>query len=114
MPGSTEEIRCPDMSYVEPARLAAMPVRGSYRVGAPDLVIEIASPPGDTHPEMDAKAQDYLKAGVQLVWMVWPYSQTTDVWTPSAPNRPLVILQSTDMLDGQQVIPDFQCRVKDI
>ncbi len=80
MPNSTEEIRCPDMSYIIPAREAILTWRDSYLVGAPDLVIEIASPPGDTHPEMTTKAADYLNAGVQLVWVIWPNTQTIDVW----------------------------------
>src|SRR5579883_2085294 len=54
MPNNTEELLCPDISYVEPSREKTMPQRGSYPVGAPDLVIEIASP-GDTHPELAAK-----------------------------------------------------------
>lgn len=113
MPSSTEEVRCPDMSYVVPARLATMSMRGSYRVGAPDLVIEIASP-NDTHPELEAKAKEYLQAGVQLVWIAWPTSQTIDVWLPSSPNQPFEILKSTDMLDGHHIVPGFQCLVSDL
>jgi Uma2 family endonuclease len=45
LPNNAEELLCPDLSYVsyvsyvEPARRAAMPLRGSYLVGALDLVI---------------------------------------------------------------------------
>ena len=104
---------CPDLSYVLPLRKAAMKQRGSYLVGAPDLVIEIASP-GDTHPEVAAKTAQYLQAGVRLVWNIWPNSQTIEVWQSGARNKPSATLSATDMLDGVDVIPGFQCLVRDI
>jgi len=113
LPGSTEEVLCPDLSYINPAKLATMQKRGSYLVGAPDLVIEIASP-GDTHPEVARKAATYLQAGVLLIWTLWPTTKTIEVWRPQSTNRPVTILQIGDMLDGLDVIPGFQCLVKDV
>lgn len=60
LPNNTEELLCPDLSYVEPARCAAMPLRGSYLVGAPDLSIESASP-NDIRPEIAAKVGSTCK-----------------------------------------------------
>ncbi len=113
LPNNTEELLCPDLSYVEPLRRAAMPLRGSYLVGAPDLAVEIASP-SDTHPEMAVKAALYLRAGVRLVWVAWPGSQTIDVWRPASPAQPVVTLQSADTLDGVDVVPGFTCPIRDI
>lgn len=113
LPGTTEELLCPDLSYVVPARKAAMPRRGSYLVGAPDLVIEIASP-SDSHPAMLRKVGVYLRAGVPLVWVVWPATQTIDIWRPAQPQLPTATVSLSDMLDGQEVIPGFQCPVAGI
>jgi len=113
LPGNAEELLCPDMSYIEPARRADMTLRGSYLVGAPDLVIEIASP-NDTRPEVAAKMAIYLRAGVRLAWAAWPASRTIDVWRPTSPGQPFVTLRDADTLDGQDVVPGFQCPVREI
>ena len=60
---------------------------------------------------MNAKAVEYLRAGVQLIWVVWFNSRTIDVWMPTSPTRPFAVLSPTDILDGGQVIPGFQCPV---
>lgn len=111
LPGNHEELLCPDLSYVLPAREAGVVMRGSYPVLAPDLVIEISSP-RDTRPQVARKAAIYLQAGVQLIWVVWPESQTIDVWLPAAPARPTATLKSSDALDGLGVIPGFRCPVQ--
>jgi Uma2 family endonuclease len=113
MPQNSEEVRCPDLSFVEPARLATMSLRGSYLVGAPDLVIEIASP-NDTRPELARKVIEYLQAGVRLIWIAWPDTETIDVWRPASPRQPAQTLTISDSLDGIDVIPGIQCPVQDI
>jgi Uma2 family endonuclease len=108
-----EELLCPDLSYVLPARETGIQMRGSYPVLAPDLVIEIASP-GDTHPELATKATIYLQAGVRLIWVVWPKPQTIDIWLPSSQQKPNTTLKINDTLDGLHVVPGFQCSVREI
>jgi Uma2 family endonuclease len=113
LPDNTEELLCPDLSYVVPARLARMSLRGSYLVGAPDLVIEIASP-SDFRPQMQAKSQVYLAAGVRLVWIVWATTQSIDMWQPTSLTTPIKLLGLNDQLEGMDVIPGFTCAVKDL
>jgi len=113
MPNNTEELLCPDLSYAAPAREAAMTQRGSYLVGAPDLVIEIASP-NDTHPMLNEKARVYLQAGVRLIWVAWPDAQTIEVWRPTSPAAPTTTLQLADTLVGLEVVPGFACPVRAI
>ncbi len=110
LPGNTTELLCPDLSYVLPHRLQAMPIRGSYYVGAPDLAIEIASP-SDTHPGLAAKAKVYLDAGVRLVWVLWPETQSVEVWRSESLDAPIALLNSGDTLDGLDIIPGFTCTV---
>jgi len=113
LPNNTEEVLCPDLSYVVPTRKATMAKRGSYLVGAPDLVIEIVSPT-DRRSDVSAKITTYLQAGVQLAWVTWPATRTIEVWRPSSPLQPLVKLGQQDTLDGLDVVPGFQCLVQDI
>jgi len=108
LPNNVDDLLCPDLSYVTPQRASSMPQRGSYRVGAPDLVIEIASP-NDYRPQMQNKAAIYLQAGVRLIWVVWPNTQIIDVWRPANLNAPTITLNVADALDGLDVIPGFTC-----
>jgi Uma2 family endonuclease len=72
---------------------------------APDLVVEIASP-NQSRPKMAAKARRYLRAGVRLVWVVWPKRREVDVWRPGDP-QPSTTLRIADALEGLDVVPGF-------
>ncbi len=109
-PGMPDEVLCPDLSYLAPDHRKSMSKRGSYYVGAPDLAIEIASP-SDTHPGLAAKARVYLDAGVRLVWVLWPETQSVEVWRSESLDAPITLLNSSDTLEGLDVIPGFTCTV---
>ena len=107
-PGDTAETALvPDVAFVRADRV---PPRGSPEYAgawrlAPDLVAEIASP-SQYRPEMKAKAERYLAAGVRLVWVVWPRYQQVDVWRPGGAQA-VVTLGSGDLLDGFDALPGF-------
>jgi Uma2 family endonuclease len=112
MPDGSEAVLCPDISYSLPLRKAQAKRRNSYIELTPDLVIEIASPPNDTHPKVKNKIGVYLQAGVRLVWVIWPNTQTVEIWRPAQPQQPIAVLQVKDTLDGQEIIPGFTCPVQ--
>ncbi len=102
----------PDVAFVRAERL---PQRTSPEYAkaphlAPDLVVQVASP-RQTRPEMKAKTERYVKAGVRLVWMVWPKRQQVDVWRADAAGvaRIVAALKASagDALDGLDVLPGF-------
>ncbi|HEV2237736.1 MAG TPA: Uma2 family endonuclease [Ktedonobacterales bacterium] len=107
-PGATLQTGLvPDVAFVAAAR---MPTSSSpeYRKAprlAPDLVAEVVSP-SQHHPEMSAKAQLYLAAGVRLVWLVWPRQQQVEVWRPGSA-VPVSTLVHSDALDGLELVPGF-------
>ena len=72
----------------------------------PDLAVEVisASNPGGV---VLLKVRDYLKAGVQLVWVIYPSAEEIHVFdarTPATVSR----LQPGDVLRGEQVVPGFE------
>ena len=72
----------------------------------PDLAVEVisASNPGGA---VLLKVRDYLKAGVQLVWVIYPSAEEIHVFdarTPATVSR----LQPGDVLQGEQVVPGFE------
>jgi Uma2 family endonuclease len=73
---------------------------------APDLAAEVASP--DQRPDgMAAKARRYLGAGTRLVWVLWPSTQHVDVWRTGQLEGPAATRNTSDALDGEDVIPGF-------
>ncbi|MDR3302826.1 MAG: Uma2 family endonuclease [Treponema sp.] len=73
--GSDETIVMPDMSVIlDMAKLQD----DRYCKGAPDWIIEIASPSTRSHDNV-AKFNQYLKAGVREYWIVSPEDQTLQV-----------------------------------
>ena len=67
-----------DIAYISAALLASLPRKISIVDGVPILAIEILSP-SDTHSDVAEKIEDYLTAGVALVWIVDPDFQTVTV-----------------------------------
>jgi Uma2 family endonuclease len=104
-----DTVRAPDMAYVAGPRVAQARVAG-YPDLAPDLVVEVVSP-NDRASEIHAKVMEWLGAGSQLVWVLYPASRTVVAHRPASEAR---VLQADDRLDGAPVLPGFSCRVGDL
>jgi Uma2 family endonuclease len=109
-PDQPERVRKPDVSFIRRDRLSVTQVmtQGHCSV-APDLVVEVLSP-NDLAYEVDARVQVWLHAGVNLVWVVNPEQRTVVVYRAGATGT---TLRESDMIRGEQVLPDFECRVAD-
>jgi Uma2 family endonuclease len=108
LPGNQAETAlAPDVAFVRAERVPprdSAEYKRAWRV-APDIVAEVVSP-NQYRPEMAAKAQRYLAAGVRLAWLIWPKYQQVDVWRPGAA-QPIQTLAIGDQLDGLDVLPGF-------
>ena len=62
-----------------------------------------------TSKEMELKLKDYFKAGVQLVWFIYPKTQTAMIYTSPTSKKELTKDQS---LDGGKVLPGFTLPLK--
>lgn len=72
-----------DVAYVSPEVAARDPDDMAWIDGPPVLAVEILSP-SDTVEQIGEKIQEYLSAGVKLVWIVDPYVKTVVVHQPDA------------------------------
>jgi len=100
----------PDVAFVREDRLRpGMEDRGFMPL-VPDLVVEVVSP-GDRTIEIGAKDDQYRRAGVPLLWLVDPRARTITVYQP---DRPPLVLDEDDELDGGDVLPGFRLAVRDI
>ena len=105
-----DTVREPDVYYISAEKLPLdVSVSGYYEV-MPDVVAEVLSP-SDTRQEFDAKIQMWLDFGVRLVLAIYP--ETRHI-TTHQPGRPPATLGYGDTLDGGEIIPGFQCPVREI
>jgi len=74
----------------------------------PDLAVEVVSP-NDRYSDVTKKAEQYLKDGVQLVWIVDPQQEQVIVYQQG--KNVLQKLEKDDSVSGYDVIPKFEAKV---
>lgn len=103
-----DTVRGPDVAYYEDAA-AFDELHPKYGEVPPRLAVEVLSP-SDRADRVMRKVTDYLRNGVELVWVVDPEARTVTVYTPD--NGPRVFGEKEE-LKGEEVLPGFRCRVAD-
>ncbi len=98
--------RCvgPDVSFVSKSKLPVQTSPEEYLETIPDLIVEVCSR-HDTTAYLKRKAADYLQAGVLLVWIVDPASNTVIEHRPGISPK---TLGSVDTLQCDDIIPGFR------
>lgn len=109
-PDAPGKVRRPDTSFIRFGRLPDDRLPKGHILIAPNLAVEVASP-NDLVYEIDEKVEEYLAAGVELVWVVNPATHTVRVYHP---DRPGVMLREKDELTGDDVLPGFRCQVAEL
>jgi Uma2 family endonuclease len=118
--GSTTGYRCfahdpnllrrPDASFIANGRLPNNQApKGDVKI-APDLAVEVVSP-NDLYEEVEAKVNEYLAAGVKLVWVVSPGSKTVLI---RRADRTCALVRESGELSGEDVVPGFTCKVAEL
>ena len=105
-----DTVRAPDYAFISYERMPGRPSHRGYSEVIPDLVVEVASP-NDRQPEIDAKTQMWLDAGVRLVLNVYPQTQEVYAHHDDATVEQFGI---DDTLTCEPVLPGFACSVADI
>ncbi len=100
-----DTVRAPDIAWFAPGRLP-QGTRGFPEL-APDLAVEVKSP-GNSNPEMAAKAAMWLSYGSQHAWVADPETATVTIYRPNAAP---VTLSENDILDGGGLLPGFTAPV---
>ena len=103
-------VRRPDISFVRFGRFPNEEPSDVYDRLAPDLAVEVISP-GDASIEVEEKTNEYLAAGVRLVWVVQPTVQRVMIYRADGT---LAALRATDELSGEDVVPGFRCSVAEL
>ncbi len=87
---------------VPPTGKGAVPV-------PPDLVVEVTSP-SDESAKISRKIQQYQKAGVALIWQVYPDKQEVHIYRLST-NLKFETRNSQQEFEGENILPNFKLKV---
>lgn len=76
---------------------------------APDLAVEVVSP-NDLFEDVSRNVEEYLAAGVRLVWVIDPKAELVFIYRD---DESATILTNKGSLDGEDVVPGFLCAIAD-
>ena len=100
-------VRRPDVSFIRLGRLTEEQISQGFVRIAPDLAVEVLSP-NDLAYDIDSKVEEYLRAGVRLVWVVNPETRTILIYRADGSIQGL---REPDELSGEDTLPGFRCQV---
>jgi Uma2 family endonuclease len=103
-------VRRPDVAFIRRGRLPESEWAEDFCHVVPDLAVEVVSP-NDTFDEVDTKVEEYLRLGVQFVWVV--SLETRQVYVHRRDGT-VVKVREEGELSGESVVPGFRCPVKDL
>ena len=106
LPGG-HTVRKPDISFISFQRLPAGDISRGYPAVAPDLAVEVISP-DDLAYEVESKINEYLRAGVRLIWIINPAGRSVHIYRQDGTFTRML---ETEELDGEEVLPGFRCSI---
>jgi Uma2 family endonuclease len=109
-PDKPNQVRYPDASFIAKGRLPEDKTPGGHVRISPDLAVEAVSP-NDTAEEVEAKRIAFLRAGVRLLWVIYPESRSVHIYRKGGA---AAALEESDDLSGEDVVPGFACKVADL
>ncbi|PSO66625.1 MAG: Uma2 family endonuclease [Cyanobacteria bacterium QH_2_48_84] len=99
----------PDLTYVSYQRLSPEWDEDAPCPVLPELVIEIISP-GQSFGELTEKAEDYLSAGIDRIWVVDPQAQSVTVFRKDGRFETL----RNNQFINDSLLPELELRVADL
>ena len=104
---ATETLRGADVAYVSFAKMPPGDVPAGPLPVPPELVVEVRSP-SDRIPQLTAKATEYLEAGVTVVIVIDPETESLAVFRE---NELPIRMHNSDKLTLPDALPGFTVEV---
>ena len=105
-----DTVRAPDLAFESNANIKEKGIIDGYSSVMPDLVIEVNSP-SDSYVKVIKKVNEWFHAGVKQVWVIDPDDSSVAVYYSPEKYK---IYNREDLLNGEEVLPGFKCKVEDI
>lgn len=102
------QMRRPNVAYFTKEQIKQGRVNQENIV--PEFMMEIISD-NDTVGEVENKLNEYFKAGVKVVWLLFMEEQAVEIYTS---RRNVTICLENDICSASPVLPDFEISVADI
>jgi Uma2 family endonuclease len=102
-------VRAGDVAFVRADRLPTEGLPTGFVPLAPDLVVEVVSP-GDTAADVQDKVDTWLRCGTRAVWVLYPGPRLV----AHRPDGTARALGPDDVVDGDEVLPGFRMRLRDL
>jgi Uma2 family endonuclease len=104
-------VRIPDVSFISWEKLPERKLPDQAIADlVPDLAVEVLSA-SNTRKEMKRKLRECFQAGVRLVWLIQPKTETAAVYT--SPTK-CQFIAADQALDGGDVLPGFSLPLKQL
>ena len=103
-----DTMRGVDVSFISRERVPTGHSLGWSKV-LPDLAVEVISP-GNKTKDTELKISQLLRAGVKVVWVVYPDLRRVHIHTEFRVDK----LYESDTLTGGDVLPGFEVKVADL
>ena len=105
-----DTVRCPDVGFITARRLEDGIPEGFFD-GPPDLAIEVVSN-SDRVPNVMRKVGEYLQAGTQIVWVIYPKTKSAAVFHEN--DETSITIPPDGTFDGEDVLPGFQLPLREL
>lgn len=100
---SPATVRIPDVSFAPTRRIPREGYHNALWRLAPALAVQVLASQ-DRFGDVQARIDDYLEAGVRLIWIIELRTRSATVIRPG--EHP-IILEEDESLDGEDVLPGF-------
>lgn len=104
-----DTVRGPDVMLFDDATTYEE-VKPTFGDKPPLLAVEVLSP-NDTAGKLMERITDQLRFGTPLVWVLDPDARNACIYRPG--KEPYLVRESGD-LTGEEILPDFRCRVAEL
>ena len=110
-PDDPKKVRKPDVSFIRKEKLIGRERPKGHSPIVPDLIVEVVSP-SDTFADIEERVDEHFRAGVSLAWVINPDTRAVLVFHGDRTESSR--LRQDDELSGEDVLPGFRCKVRDI
>ena len=109
-----DTVRGPDISLVLLPRGSEVTLTRRFVLNAPDIAVEVVSP-SNTAAEMERKVGEYLAAGAQRVWVVYPSTSSTSRRVIiHRPDGTTITYTGDDVIADEELLPGFSLPLSEI
>ena len=110
-PWKPSKVRRADVTFIRRDRYSLEQLSADgFMTIPPDLAVEVVSP-SDGADEVEEKVEEYIRAGVKLIWVVYPHIHIVQVHRADGTSGRF---RAHDELSGEDVLPGFRCKVEDL